>query len=227
MSRRKMTASSKLMAQGYSGTRRMKFTQMFALGVNAAVGPNGGCCLVNIPLLNNGLSTATNFYRLVGPQNVQPTNFNLTRSQYQEYTITAVRAKAILPRNPTELNAGTQQQIAGIEWAYDDTEQIASGQDPTALNLAAYTNYQAGPVPLSYQSTRYLKTAAVKKRLGINYCEGSDTAWTYYNQLPATTCPSLYLRLMLTGFWPANTVMASLELTYYYTFRGLDFGQNP
>lgn len=67
MSRRKMTASAKLMAQGYSGTRRMKFTQMFALGVNAAVGPNGGCCLVNIPLLNNGLSTATNFYRLVGP----------------------------------------------------------------------------------------------------------------------------------------------------------------
>jgi len=105
--------------------------------------------------------------------------------------------------------------------------QIPSGTDPALINLAAYTNYQVGPIPLSYSATRYLKTSAIKKGLGIDYCEGSDTSWTYLNQLPATTVPSLYLRLALTGAWPVGTSMAALEVTYYYKFRGLDFGVNP
>jgi len=53
--------------------------------------------------------------------------------------------------------------------------QIPAGTDPALINLAAFSNYQVGPIPLSYQATRYIKTAGIKKMLGIDYCESADT----------------------------------------------------
>jgi len=66
-----------------------------------------------------------------------------------------------------------------IEWALDDQQSLQTAQDPTTVNLPAYANYQYGSIPITSSSTRYVSTAALKKRLGISWCACDDDQYTY------------------------------------------------
>jgi hypothetical protein len=143
---------------------------------------------------------------------------------YQEFTCTGVRLKVTLVRNCFDA-LGTIP--VSVEWALDDMQPLANGINPTAVNLSAYANYQYGSIPDSYSISRYLSTAALKKRLGVGWCATSDPNFTYLDQLPLDTNPSLFLRIFCsTGIPPGNS-LGNLTITYYYKFRGLDFGVNP
>lgn len=142
---------------------------------NAAATVN--CALYNFSLLNvpvNGIGTQ--LYTGINPANVQPNLLGKLKGMYQEFTCTGFRVKVSFIRDCYD---AVQTIPISVEWAYDDTANLALSVSPGAVNLPAYANYQYGSIPDSQSVSRYLSTAGLKKRLGIGWCDCSDNNWTY------------------------------------------------
>lgn len=122
--------------------------------------------------------------------------------------------------------------LTTLELVWDDNS-LFNPSDPPKVNMPANTTYQCCNFTANKNSfTRYYSLLPTLKKLGLGWCSTKDMpnaitgngGFTYYGQLNAPTAPSIGWRISAIGPIEYLQVLGYMEVTWYYQFRGLNYG---
>lgn len=127
-----------------------------------------------------------------------------TEKLFDQKKITGVRMKVIIPpaagsvyaeRNlSTATVTAVNIQPSRVIWAFDPNDQINITDPPQ--ELAAKIGYQAMSVPANGTISRYFRTGAMFKRIGLGQGWTATPNLTYNAQIEPGQGPSVHVRLL-------------------------------